>query len=263
MTKETILKFPHSFSSGISKNVFSLWLWIKGMCAQYSSRTEFKNSYHLMPLGWQILNNNNNNTGNNNLMRMQENWKPLDPPGRSQTQWSSLPLPLVLSFPPNFFPSPIPADHSAVFCFCFCFFLTWDAKGIMSLLLRNYILTLDFTGQLSPPTYAVKLQCRLEWRLIDRLWIAAILFWKHFWWGFPVGSDGKDSTCSSGDLHLIPGSERAPGEGNGNPLQCSCLGNPMNRGAWRAAVHGVTKESDTTEQLTPFFFFFIGDWPGG
>ena len=141
------------------------------------------------------------------------------------------------------------------------FFLIWDAKGIMSLLLRNCILKLDFTGQLSPPTYAVMVQCRLEWRLIDRLWIASILFWKHFWWGFPVGSDGKDSTCSSGDLHLIPGSERAPGEGNGNPLQYSCLGNHMNRGAWWATVHGVTKDSDTTEQLT--LLFLIGDWPGG
>ena len=53
-----------------------------------------------------------------------------------------------------------------------------------------------------------------------------------------------------GDLGLIPGSERSPGEGNGNPLQYSCLENPMHRGAWWATVHGVTKESDTTEQLT-------------
>ena len=47
----------------------------------------------------------------------------------------------------------------------------------------------------------------------------------------------------------IPGSGRAPGEGNGNPLQCSCLENPMEGGAWWATVHGVGKESDTTEQL--------------
>ena len=48
--------------------------------------------------------------------------------------------------------------------------------------------------------------------------------------GFPGGSDGKESTCNAGDLGLIPGSERSPAEGNGNPLQYSCLGNPVDRG---------------------------------
>ena len=51
------------------------------------------------------------------------------------------------------------------------------------------------------------------------------------------------------DEGSIPGLGGSPGEGNGNPLQYSCLENPMDRGAWRAAVHGVTKESDMTEQL--------------
>ena len=59
--------------------------------------------------------------------------------------------------------------------------------------------------------------------------------------GFPGGSDDKESTCNAGDWGLIPGSGRSPGEGNGNPLQYSCLGNPMDRGAWRVTVHGVTK----------------------
>ena len=57
----------------------------------------------------------------------------------------------------------------------------------------------------------------------------------------PCCSDGKESTCDSGDLGSIPGSGRSPGEGNGNPLQYSCLGNPMDRGAWWATVHGVMK----------------------
>ena len=59
--------------------------------------------------------------------------------------------------------------------------------------------------------------------------------------GFPGGSDGKESASNAGDLGLIPGSGRSPGEGNDSPLQYSCLENPMNRGAWRATVHGVPK----------------------
>ena len=60
-------------------------------------------------------------------------------------------------------------------------------------------------------------------------------------WGFPGGSDSKESTCNVGDLGSIPGLGRSPGEGHGNPLQCSGLENSMDRGAWWAAVHGVAK----------------------
>ena len=56
---------------------------------------------------------------------------------------------------------------------------------------------------------------------------------------FPGGLDGKESTCNGGDLGSIPGLGRSPGEGNGHPLQYSCLENPMDRGAWQATVHGV------------------------
>ena len=59
--------------------------------------------------------------------------------------------------------------------------------------------------------------------------------------GFPCCSDGKESACSAGDPSLIPGSGRSSGEGNGNPLQYSCLENPIDRGAWQATVHRVTK----------------------
>ena len=61
------------------------------------------------------------------------------------------------------------------------------------------------------------------------------------------GDSGKESACNAGEVGSIPGSERSPGEGNSNPPQYSCLGNPMDRGAWRATVHGVTKETDMTE----------------
>ena len=59
--------------------------------------------------------------------------------------------------------------------------------------------------------------------------------------GFPGGSDGKESTHNAGDLGLISGSGRSLGEGNGNPLQYSCLENPTDRRACWATVHGVTK----------------------
>jgi len=63
-------------------------------------------------------------------------------------------------------------------------------------------------------------------------------------WGFPGGSDGKESACNAGDLGSTPGSGRSPGEGKGNPLQYSCLENPMDRGAWQGTVHRVTKRHD-------------------
>ena len=58
---------------------------------------------------------------------------------------------------------------------------------------------------------------------------------------FPGGSDGEEYACNAGDSGLIPGSERSPGEGNGNPLRYSCLENPTDRRAWRARVHGLIK----------------------
>ena len=62
---------------------------------------------------------------------------------------------------------------------------------------------------------------------------------------FPGGSGSKESACNAGGQGSVPGLGRSPGEGNGNPLQYTCLGNPMDRGAWRAIGHGVAKELDT------------------
>ena len=68
----------------------------------------------------------------------------------------------------------------------------------------------------------------------------------YFTMGFPSDSVVKNPLTNAGDASLNPGLKRSPGEGNGNPLQYSCLENSMNRGAWQAIVHGVPKESDTT-----------------
>ena len=90
--------------------------------------------------------------------------------------------------------------------------------------------------------------------------------------GFPSGSVGKESICQTGVMGSIPRSGRFPGEGNGNPLQYSCLRNPMDRGVWWATVHGVTKTglgnytttattarntlSPDLPQIDVFLFFF-------
>ena len=64
------------------------------------------------------------------------------------------------------------------------------------------------------------------------------------------------SACNAGDLGLIPGLGRSPGEGNDNPLQYSCLENPMDGSAWWTTVHGVAKEVDVTERLHFHFHSF-------
>ena len=71
----------------------------------------------------------------------------------------------------------------------------------------------------------------------------------HLLMGFPGDSDAKESPCPAGHWGSVPVLGRYPGEGNGNPLEYSCLRSPMDRRAWRATVHGVTK-LDTAERLT-------------
>ena len=78
---------------------------------------------------------------------------------------------------------------------------------------------------LGDPIKLTKLNCIL---------ISGLLWWL---------SD-NESACNAGDLGSVPGSGRSPGEGNGHSLQYSCLGYPMDRGAWQARVHGFAKESD-------------------
>ena len=71
----------------------------------------------------------------------------------------------------------------------------------------------------------------------------------------------KNQPAKTGDVGSIPGLERSPGEGNGIPLQYSCLKNPVDRGAWWATVHGVTKESVTTEQTNNILFLSFPSLP--
>ena len=110
---------------------------------------------------------------------------------------------------------------------------------------------------------------RMEWKIqmnpfgqLSRCWVD--MYWDHnhfhvsltlsallikdhtSWCSFPCGPVVKNPSANVGNAGLIPEWGRSYGEGNGNPLQYSCLENPMHRGAWRATVHGVTKELDMT-----------------
>ena len=87
--------------------------------------------------------------------------------------------------------------------------------------------------------FPYRLLQNIEYNIV--LHLDPILYIVVYIWGFPGGSDGKESTCNAGDLGSIPGLERSHGGGHGNPRQYSCLESPMDRGAWRATVHEVTK----------------------
>ena len=99
---------------------------------------------------------------------------------------------------------------------------------------------LQFSPSYFDPWHAVYLLPALKWRLGDR---------KHLWTylGFPGGSDSEESAWNAGDPGSIPGWGRFPREGNGNPLQYSCLENSVDREAWRTTVHGVAMSHKALE----------------
>ena len=101
----------------------------------------------------------------------------------------------------------------------------------------------------------IHLQCRRSW---FNSWVGKILWRRNrlptpVFLGFPCGWAGKEAACNAGDLSSIPGLARSPGEENSNPLQYSCLENSLDRGAWQATVHGVTK---SWTWLSNFHFHF-------
>ena len=105
----------------------------------------------------------------------------------------------------------------------------------------------------------IHLQCR---RPQFNSWVGKILWRRDMlpypvFLGFPCGSVGKESDCNVRDLGSVPGLGRSPGEGNGNPLQYSCLENSMDRGAWQAIVCRVAKSQT---RLSDFHFHFTFRW---
>ena len=79
--------------------------------------------------------------------------------------------------------------------------------------------------------------------------VKQLFFFSKVIYGFPSGSDGKESACNAGDLGSIPGSGRFPGEGTSNPLHCSCLERSMDRGAWQATAHEMAKSQTPLSDL--------------
>ena len=115
-------------------------------------------------------------------------------------------------------------------------------------LLQVYSMVADWPQILPGPWQEALALCQVSlsrlltvhrtWQLVSRKASGSVIEWKSL---CPGGSDSKESACNARDLCWIPGLGRSPREGNGNPLQYSCLENSMDRGAWWTIVHGITK----------------------
>ena len=115
---------------------------------------------------------------------------------------------------------------------------TWTTRARKKKCVQCYSLTHDYQSQFFCMIW-------IRWKNPHAPNIMLLPTWSCIWVNidsdFPGRSDGKESVCNAGDPGSIPGSGRFPGEGNGNPLQYSCLENSMGREAWWATVHGVPK----------------------
>ena len=104
-----------------------------------------------------------------------------------------------------------------------------------------------------PPRKAISLTIFVSSRVFFNLYLSFVNSSSGSDWF----SDGKASACNEGDLGSIPGSGSSPGEGNGNPLQYSCLENPMDEGAWWATVHGVAKSGTRLSNFSFVWFSYL------
>ena len=130
-------------------------------------------------------------------------------------------------------------QRNATVCRCFCVQSERHASFQISRHRKN--LTRSACQWVSAVCFALCSQCyQLVWENNN--------FSSSAYWGFPGGSEGKASAYNAGDPGSIPGWGRSPGEGNGNPLQYSCLENPLDGEAWWTIVHGVAKGQYTTDE---------------
>ena len=191
-----------------------------------------------------------------------------------QEYWSGLPLPSPVRFNIQYenFGTGIQIQHD-----------TWETVHALSPDLSSKLTpTLDNGKLVNKLIYVLQFiflwnQRDFKTNLTGLLWIRASLVaqlvknppamqetwvWSLVWedQGFPGGLAGKASTCNEGDLGSTPGSGRSPGEENGTPLQYSCLENPMDGGAWEAAVHGVVKSRTWLSEFNSLHFTFGKIW---
>ena len=139
--------------------------------------------------------------------------------------------------------------------------LSWNELNVVLLLLRNFEKKKYRTSYWQSPSAV--------WPLLFTdllLWICSVFIKIHQCiWSFLGGSVVKNVPASAGDPSSTSGSGRSPGGGHGNPLQYSCLENPMDRGAWQAAVHEVEKEFSNNlvskQQQNKFIFKFYAIIP--
>ena len=120
-------------------------------------------------------------------------------------------------------------------CFLNCPLCPWHTTSHSSLSCRNA------TSSEQPFWNILSFHPPESYALIAAFLLLVCSLFNHKTAFCPWSSVSKESACNAGDLGSIPGFERSPGEGNGNPLQYSCLENPMDRGAWRTIVHVVTR----------------------
>ena len=105
--------------------------------------------------------------------------------------------------------------------------------------------------------FCVWVQLKISYMFYIWIYVNENIYWLYICYqGFPGGSDSKESACNVGDLGLIPGSGRSPGEGNGNPLQYSCLENAMDGGAWQSPVHGFAKSQTRLSDFTITIYLY-------
>ena len=139
--------------------------------------------------------------------------------------WSLIPLPFLN-----------PSWTSGYSQFMYCWSLTWRILSI-NVVVWTFVCT-AFLWEENGYKYMYGWVPSLSPETITTLFVNLLFIPR---WGFPHESEGKESACNVGHPGSTPGWGRSPGEGNGNPLQYSCLENSMDRGPWRATVHGVAE----------------------
>ena len=129
-----------------------------------------------------------------------------------------------------------------------------ELLGCSLVFTQGYFIIFNSSGQNNP----YKAKGNMTW-LDAKLWLNNSF---NLFISFPLSSVSKESACNAGDPGSIPGSGKSPGDRNGNPLQYSCLENPLDRGAWQVTVHGIARVRHdlSTKPPPPFMSYCVAHW---